>query len=153
MTARRLRAIWPHATWATPPGASASTGTACPAANCSRSKYATVAAAEGAMVATKSVASAIPYEGLKAVDGKPKGANTLLKVLIASMLTGSDPMIITTLLRSMPESAAGTPRWAAHSYAKFGAAVTTRPSREPADRAWIQRCGLRMNAVGDSSVE
>jgi hypothetical protein len=33
------------------------------------------------------------------------------------------------------------------------AAVTTRPRREPSESARIHRCGLRMKAVGDSSVE
>ena len=47
------------------------------------------------MVATNSVASAMPYDGLNAVRGNPYGANALLNVVIASMLTGSEPMIIT----------------------------------------------------------
>src|ERR1700731_5029456 len=105
------------------------------------------------MVAISRVASAMPYEGLKAVRGNPYGAKALLKVRIASILTGSEPMIITTLLRSTSSPGGGRPRCAVHSYAKFGAAVTTRPCLDSADRAGIQRSGLRSKAVGDIRVE
>ena len=95
----------------------------------------------------------MPYEGLIAVAGNPYGSNAALNALIASMLTGSEPMMSTTLPRSTSSPGAGSPRWAVHSYAKLGAAVTTRPWLEPSDKARIQRWGRRMNAVGDIRVE
>src|SRR6185295_16732589 len=107
----------------------------------------------GAVVDTNSVASAMPYDGLIAVGGSPYGANAALNVSMALMLTGSEPRMTTTLLRSMSSSGAGTPRCAAYSHAKLGAAVTTRPTRDPADNARIQRSGRLMKAVGDISVE
>ena len=74
-----------------------------------------MARAVGAMVDTNKVASAMPYEGLIAVGGNPYGANAALNVVIASMLTGSEPMIITTLLRSKSSPGAGRPRCAVYS--------------------------------------
>ena len=67
------------------------------------------------MVDTNKVASAMPYEGLIAVGGNPYGANAAVNVSIASMLTGSDPMIITTLPRSGSSPGAGRPRCAVYS--------------------------------------
>src|SRR4051794_41835296 len=72
---------------------------------------------------------------------------------MALVLTGSEPRISTTLLRSTSRSVAGSPRCAAYSHAKLGAAVTTRPSRDPAESACIQRSGRLMNAAGGISVE
>ena len=105
------------------------------------------------MVETNRVASAMPYDGLIAVGGNPYGANALLNASMALGLTGSEPRISTTLLRSTSSPPAGNPRCAAYSQAKFGAAVTTRPVRDAADSAWIQRSGRRMNAEGDIRVE
>ena len=67
------------------------------------------------MVDTNRVASAIPYDGLIEVGGSPYGANAALNVVMASMLTGSEPMIITTLLRSTSSPGAGRPRCAVYS--------------------------------------
>nr|CRL82888.1 hypothetical protein CPGR_06118 [Mycolicibacter nonchromogenicus] len=50
-----------------------------------------------------------------ALGGNPYGANASVKVVIAVMLTGSDPMIITTFDRSMSASGAGRPRAAVSS--------------------------------------
>ena len=105
------------------------------------------------MVDTNRVASAIPYDGLNAVGGSPYGVNAALKVSMALMLTGSEPTISTTLLRSTSSPGDGRPRSAVYSYAKLGPAVTTRPRREPSDNAWIHRWGRLMKAVGDISVE
>lgn len=68
------------------------------------------------MVETNRVASAIPYDGLKAVLGNPNGAKAVSNAVMAAMLTGSEPMISTTLPRSMsPAPTVGTPRCAVHS--------------------------------------
>ncbi|SHT15783.1 Uncharacterised protein [Mycobacteroides abscessus subsp. abscessus] len=52
---------------------------------------------------------------MNAVDGKPKGAKAFSKLRMASMLTGSEPMIITALPRSIPAPSFGTPRCAVYS--------------------------------------
>src|SRR5580693_175915 len=82
ITAHRLRATWPHDTCGTAFGESGATRTAWPVLSSSRSKYPTDGCAPGLMVATSSVASAMPYDGLNAVRGNPQGANALLNVLI-----------------------------------------------------------------------
>ena len=53
-----------------------------------------------------------------AVGGKPCGPKASLKASIAAMLTGSEPMIATTLARSRTSPCSpgtGLPRSAAHS--------------------------------------
>ena len=80
------------------------------------------------MLATDNVASAIPYDGLIALAGRPYGAKALLNFLMADIVTGSDPFSTqTTLRRSRSSPAGGKPRSAVNSKAKFGAAAKVRP--------------------------
>ncbi len=105
------------------------------------------------MVDTNSVASAIPYDGLIVVGGRPYGANAWLNVSIDLMLTGSEPLMSpATLLRSRSSPLGGRPRAAASSKAKLGAAAKVRPRLASAASSLIHRCGRRTNAVGDIRV-
>ncbi len=50
-----------------------------------------------------------------AVGGRPNGPKAVLNAVMAPTLTGSEPMIMTTLPRSISLPGAGTPRCAVHS--------------------------------------
>lgn len=105
------------------------------------------------MLATDSVASAIPYDGFTVVAGRPYGANAVVNSSIEDMVTGSDPLSsVTTLLRSIDSPLGGRPRCAHSSNAKFGAAARVGPVADSSARRLIQRYGLRTNAIGSMSV-
>ncbi|SKK74628.1 Uncharacterised protein [Mycobacteroides abscessus subsp. massiliense] len=72
---------------------------------------------------------------------------------MAAMVTGSDPLSRpATLDRSQASPAGGSPRWAASSNAKLGAAANTRPYADSVASCLIQRRGRRTNASGDIKV-
>src|SRR5574340_1133703 len=103
--------------------------------------------------ATNRVASAIPYEGLIAVFGRPYGAKASLNLRIEDVVTGSLPLIRPmTLLRSRVSPSLGRPRAAACSKAKFGAAAKVPAPSETAASSLIQRYGRCTKARGLMTV-
>ncbi|NCL75054.1 hypothetical protein AIIKEEIJ_02504 [Rhodococcus sp. YH1] len=98
---------------------------------------------------TNSVASAMPYDGLIAVFGRPYGANASLNLRIEDVVTGSLPLIRPiTLLRSRVSPGLGRPRAAACSNAKFGAAANVPAPSETAASSLIHRPGRCTKARG-----
>src|SRR6478672_7503181 len=98
---------------------------------------------------TNSVASAMPYEGLIAVFGRPYGANASLNLRIDDVVTGSLPLMRPiTLLRSRLSPFFGRPRAAACSNAKLGAAANVPAPSDTAASSLIHRYGRCTNARG-----
>src|SRR5438309_12108725 len=105
------------------------------------------------MLATDSVASAIPYDGFIAFAGSPYGEKALVNFSIADIVTGSEPLSRqTTLLRSSASPCGGRPRSAVNSKAKLGAAANVRPFLASMPSRLIHRYGRRRNAIGSISV-
>ena len=75
-----------------------------------------------------------------AVTGRPYGAKAAVNFSIEDMVTGSEPLSsVTTLERSRSSPCGGSPRSAASSNAKLGAAAKVRPWADSVPKALIQR--------------
>ena len=100
-----------------------------------------------------SVASAIPYDGWTAVLARPYGSERVGerhdRLEVHRFRAVDEP---TTLLRSRSSLAAAGPAAAARSNAKFGAGETMWQLCDSSASSWIQRNGLRTNAIGDMKV-
>ncbi len=131
------------------PGADSSTRTMRPALSSVRSTWMTLASSECLVEDTNRVASAMPYDGLMAVFGSPYGAKASLNFFIDVVVTGSLPLMRPmTLDRSSVLPFLGSPRCAACSKAKFGAAAKVPAPSDTAASSLIQRHGRCTNARG-----